>query len=167
MRCEYLNLVGSEYSSAQCATTGTDLIFCRNVLIYFDQDTVDFVLRRLAESLADGGWLIPGPSDPRARGEVDLEVQSAEWGLYYRRAGGIATGPLRRGTSSRQAPSPVDVHRPEPARPSIFGATALRAEPQPPHVGVFAAAEAACATETIFARRRSPAPTPAMNARAH
>lgn len=38
-----------------------DAIFCRNVLIYFDQTTQAQVLRALHSRLATGGWLFLGP----------------------------------------------------------------------------------------------------------
>lgn len=40
-----------------------DLIFCRNVLIYFDKQTQGKVLRRLCDSLARGGHLFVGHSE--------------------------------------------------------------------------------------------------------
>ncbi len=142
VRCDYLNLVGSNYPSADTATAGADLIFCRNVLIYFDQDTIDAVLRRLADCLADGGWLIPGPSDPTARGDVGLETQRADWGLYYRRGHRDQYA-----TTSSLKLSPVKPLNlgPTPATPSIFAASAVSASltELPQHIGLFAAALAA------------------------
>jgi chemotaxis protein methyltransferase CheR len=40
-----------------------DLIFCRNVLIYFDQQTKIDVLDRLAEVIADDGYLVLGAAE--------------------------------------------------------------------------------------------------------
>jgi len=40
-----------------------DLIFCRNVLIYFDQDTKIDVLNRLARVTAGDGYLILGAAE--------------------------------------------------------------------------------------------------------
>lgn len=46
--------------------TGFDLIFCRNVLIYYDPPAIDRVTEHLVEALAPSGILVFGPSDPVA-----------------------------------------------------------------------------------------------------
>ena len=40
-----------------------DIIFCRNVLIYFDQETVQKVKEQLAQFLAPHGYLFVGHSE--------------------------------------------------------------------------------------------------------
>ncbi len=40
-----------------------DLIFCRNVVIYFSQDTKAWLVNRFAEALVDGGYLVMGHSE--------------------------------------------------------------------------------------------------------
>ena len=58
VKFKQLNLL-SDFSSL-----GTfDLIFCRNVLIYFDQDTKTSVLNRLARVTAADGYLILGAAE--------------------------------------------------------------------------------------------------------
>ncbi|MEW5946900.1 MAG: protein-glutamate O-methyltransferase CheR [bacterium] len=54
---EYLNLVDAVYE------TGFDLIFCRNVLIYFRDETKTQILEKFYNSLVDGGYLFLGPSE--------------------------------------------------------------------------------------------------------
>jgi chemotaxis protein methyltransferase CheR len=39
------------------------VIFCRNVMIYFDRPTQEDLVRRLAECLVPGGWLLIGHSE--------------------------------------------------------------------------------------------------------
>lgn len=41
-----------------------DVVFCRNVLVYFDEDGVRRACATLRSALSDDGWLVPGPSDP-------------------------------------------------------------------------------------------------------
>jgi len=40
-----------------------DVIFCRNVMIYFDEPTKELLLRRLSDQLAPGGFLYIGHSE--------------------------------------------------------------------------------------------------------
>lgn len=65
--------------------TGLDVIFCRNVLIYFGRETVRAVARRLYGALAPGGWLFTASSDPRLCDAAPFEVIDDESGLFYRR----------------------------------------------------------------------------------
>jgi chemotaxis protein methyltransferase CheR len=52
---QYLNLI-EDFSSLG----GIDVIFCRNVLIYFDEDTRKSILSRMYELMSPGGYLFLG-----------------------------------------------------------------------------------------------------------
>ena len=56
-----LNLVDDNYPSSATNTIGMDVVFCRNVLIYFTPQRIKHILARLHQSLNDGGWLIVSP----------------------------------------------------------------------------------------------------------
>jgi chemotaxis protein methyltransferase CheR len=84
---EYLNLALDVYPSFATGTWGMDLILCRNVLIYFDTGTIRTVARRIFASLADGGWLILGPSDPLLAEYAPFETKVTNAGVFYRRCG--------------------------------------------------------------------------------
>jgi chemotaxis protein methyltransferase CheR len=58
------------------------VIFCRNVMIYFDQPTQDGIWSRLARHLTPGGMIYIGHSERIAAGPYDLAAQTA----YRRRA---------------------------------------------------------------------------------
>ncbi len=62
-----------------------DLIFCRNVLIYFEREAIAIVARKLVEALSEGGYLIMGPSDPSLLGHVSLEPIIVPEGIFFRR----------------------------------------------------------------------------------
>ena len=40
-----------------------DVVFCRNVLIYFDQETKTGVFNRIAKQVADEGYLVLGAAE--------------------------------------------------------------------------------------------------------
>ncbi len=56
-----LNLMDEDYPVA----TDFDVIFCRNILIYFDHATQAHVLAKLCRHLREGGYLILGHSETR------------------------------------------------------------------------------------------------------
>ena len=82
---EYLNLALDAYPSLATGTWGMDVILCRNVLIYLDRETIRRVARRLAASLADGGWLLTAASDPPLAEDAPLEAVVSERGVFYRK----------------------------------------------------------------------------------
>ncbi len=57
----YLNLSQDVYPTLQTNTNAMDVIFCRNVLMYFALDTVGQAAERFFRSLVEGGWLVISP----------------------------------------------------------------------------------------------------------
>ncbi|MDJ0738223.1 MAG: protein-glutamate O-methyltransferase [Gammaproteobacteria bacterium] len=57
VRFERINLMG------ELAVESQDIIFCRNVIIYFDKDTKKALLDKFADVLVDGGFLFVGHSE--------------------------------------------------------------------------------------------------------
>lgn len=58
-----LNLAADVYPSPVNNTNAMDVIFCRNVLMYFAPEQAKRCVRHLYRSLVDGGWLIVSPSE--------------------------------------------------------------------------------------------------------
>ncbi|MHB1169735.1 MAG: CheR family methyltransferase [Longimicrobiales bacterium] len=81
----YLNLAEDLYPSLTAGIWGFDVILCRNVLIYFDRETIARVAERLIASLSEDGWLLLGASDPAIGEFVDCDVVLTPAGLVYRR----------------------------------------------------------------------------------
>ncbi|HAJ79321.1 MAG TPA: chemotaxis protein CheR [Fibrobacteres bacterium] len=59
----YLNLAEDNYPSSLNNTNAMDIIFCRNVLMYFAPERARHVGQGLNRSLVDGGWLMVGASE--------------------------------------------------------------------------------------------------------
>ncbi len=59
-----------------------DLIFCRNVLIYFDQETKSSVLDRLARTIAPDGYLVLGAAETVVGLTDKFAVLADKRGLY-------------------------------------------------------------------------------------
>jgi chemotaxis protein methyltransferase CheR len=82
---EPLNLALDIYPSLANGTWGLDLIFCRNVLIYFDRETVRAVATRLHAALGNEGWLITASSDPPLSDAAPYETVVTDQGIFYRK----------------------------------------------------------------------------------
>ncbi len=61
---DQLNLKENCFPSVANNTNDLDLIICRNVAIYFDQDTTTDLMSKFHGCLRDGAWLMVGASDP-------------------------------------------------------------------------------------------------------
>jgi chemotaxis protein methyltransferase CheR len=59
----YLNLIEDVFPSLLNETNAMDVIFCRNVLLYFNKEGAIKVLDGFFNSLVEGGWFIPGMSE--------------------------------------------------------------------------------------------------------
>ena len=87
---QYHNLVIDLYPSDLSGIANIDLILCRNVLIYFEEETMRTVVRRLFDSLAPGGWLITASTDPpltglSLTGVARFEIVKTSAGVAYRK----------------------------------------------------------------------------------
>jgi chemotaxis protein methyltransferase CheR len=81
---------------------GFDVIFCRNVLIYFDEGTKRKVLASLAGALAPDGWLVLGAAETTTGLCKDFIVPSEAPRGIYRLARHVAT------LETREAPCCVE-----------------------------------------------------------
>jgi chemotaxis protein methyltransferase CheR len=60
-----------------------DIIFCRNILIYFSHERKKDILRRIAALLRPGGYLFLGASEPIIYYSQEYEMMRHAMGLYY------------------------------------------------------------------------------------
>jgi chemotaxis protein methyltransferase CheR len=98
-----------------------DIIFCRNVLIYFDAARKMDILGRMTRILAPDGFLTLGASESLIGLKTDLVPHPEHRGIFQR--GGAMASPAA-DAASRFA-SRIDT--PAPTLPPGFGATAMNA----------------------------------------
>jgi chemotaxis protein methyltransferase CheR len=73
-----LNFMDADYGIEERA----DAVFCRNVIIYFDRQTQERVLRRISHHVVLGGYLFVGHSE--ALHDMDLPLEPLAPALYRR-----------------------------------------------------------------------------------
>jgi chemotaxis protein methyltransferase CheR len=95
-----LNLAEDTYPSLFSNTNAMDLVFCRNVLMYFSPQVMRKVVERLSRSLTAGGWLIVSPT------EIP-QVQGAPFGVVM--LSGVHL--LRKGEAPQAQPMAPSVER--------------------------------------------------------
>lgn len=84
-RFTYLNLAEDSFPSLLTDTNAIDLILCRNVFIYFDQDTVDKVLQQFRKCLVPDGILMLGASDLVNNNVPGMTLVQDHQTFYYQR----------------------------------------------------------------------------------
>lgn len=99
-----------------------DVIFCRNVLIYFDAETKAKVLKGLAAQLAPDGFLFLGGSETVMGLSQDLKLVPGCSGLYTLGSGVslVSPGPAPVAPLPAQAASPPPAAKP-PIKPAAPG----------------------------------------------
>ena len=104
VRFEVGNLCSATYPA------DLDIIFCRNVLLYFRPELANHVIERLAQALRPGGVLFLGHYDPRPTLGSPLVPEAIDGVTFYRRPTKDASlsnvRPIVAATSS-QAPPPL------------------------------------------------------------
>jgi chemotaxis protein methyltransferase CheR len=79
VRFRKLNLIADPF----VFDSPVDVIFCRNVLIYFDPETVDTVIRKFHRVLAPGGYLFTGHAETLLDKQAEWEYVAST--VYRRR----------------------------------------------------------------------------------
>lgn len=62
-----------------------DIVLCRNVLIYFDRDTINKVIGSLYDALKDGGYLLLGHAETITGMNTGFETIYTPSAFYYRK----------------------------------------------------------------------------------
>lgn len=81
----YLNLAEDVYPSFLNNTERLDIIFCRNVLMYFAADQKRQVIKRFHRSLADQGWFLASSTDMTASDAALFVPVNFPEAIFYRK----------------------------------------------------------------------------------
>lgn len=82
VRFQRENLVSSH---ALSTVSRLDVVFCRNMMIYFDLPARRALLKRLHEKMRDGAWLLLGHSESLINVTADFELVHLTSDLVYRK----------------------------------------------------------------------------------
>lgn len=63
VRFAQINLAQDGYPSLATDTNAMDIVFCRNVLIYFEPSHATALVEKLRRSIVEDGWLVVSPSE--------------------------------------------------------------------------------------------------------
>lgn len=91
---EYINLVDDSYPSLISGIYAVDLIICNNVLIYFSKDQIQKVIKKVSNSLREGGCLIVTPIEAPYVKEVRLKNIPSLGSHYYFKSSHIEDKPI-------------------------------------------------------------------------
>lgn len=93
-----------------------DVIFCRNVIIYFDQPTIVGVMERFYDALRPGGWLFLGYSESLFKITNQFEMHEVGGTFNYQRP---HPGRAKPKSQMFSTPKPKPAPPPYQPRPSI------------------------------------------------
>lgn len=105
VRFSVANLIGGAYPE------NLDLVFCRNVLLYFHEQGAREVIDRFAAAVAPGGVLVLGPFDPTPTPGGRWREEYSGYARIWRRADDEATPRV-----AQRAAAPRPIHRVHVAR---------------------------------------------------
>lgn len=83
----YLNLADDSYPSLSNRTNAMDVIFCRNVLMYFTPDHQQRVVASLYRCLVNGGYLLVNPAEVSTALFSMFDVENIGDVIVYRKSG--------------------------------------------------------------------------------
>ncbi len=148
-----LNLADDSYPSLTNNTNAMDLIFCRNVLMYFTPERARAVVDKLHRALVDGGWLIVSPAETSTALFAGFQAVEFDGAIFYRK-GADAESP--RFPSAMPVPAMLPEWRyvAEPPLPPVDLPELDRSEPDLPTPAPVSEAPAQVEGERLSLRAR-------------
>tara|TARA_R110000824_G_scaffold118960_2_gene271591 strand:- start:210051 stop:211289 length:1239 start_codon:yes stop_codon:yes gene_type:complete len=157
------NLLGDP-TAPGAGLQGLDLIFCRNVLIYFDEPTRRNVFSGMAKVMKPGGYLCLGGAETVIGISDAFRILPGERGLFGVNTPGNASVAAPLPARAAAAPAAVPI-RPAPtafaARPAAAPVSSPAVAPRPVVPAASATRPALAATAPTMAPRPAIAPRPA------
>ena len=110
------NLISDEFPSIHKNIFAFDLVFCRNVMIYFDEQTNARLADRLDSVMVDGAWLFVAPADfsPRLQ-RIFVPDRQRGGAIIYRKPPVVRRDPPRVRDAGAAAPIAADIAEPAPS----------------------------------------------------
>jgi len=141
VRFSQLNLL-DDWSSVGLADDELDVVFCRNVLLYFDPPQIERLVGRFQRALTEGGWLFLAPTEVDHGNLPGFRCHQHAGALALRKTAGAAAGAARPllWEPPARAPSPLPPFpgapapqppqpQPQTARPAVPSAAPPAAAP--------------------------------------
>lgn len=121
-----LNLVEDTFPSLVNNTNAMDIIFCRNVLMYFGTEQAGQVTGNFHRSLLDGGWLLVSPCETSAAIFRHFNAVAFPEAIFYRK------GSNGEKTAALSCPLPGEESQfPQPGQPSMASPPVTKEHPPP------------------------------------
>jgi chemotaxis protein methyltransferase CheR len=133
-----LNLAEDGYSSATAGISDMDIVFCRNVLMYFTPALILKVIRNIHRTLGEGGWLAVSPSEANSALFPDFRTVNfpgtilfqKHWARSCRESIPMAGNSLSGSTAPAVRPLTGRLPDPEPMEPALAETTAEAVMPE-------------------------------------
>lgn len=127
----HLNLAEDSYPALVNSTNAIDIIFCRNVMLYFEPAMMKSVITRFHNALLEGGWLFISPTEIAHRSFDGFTCRRFPGALVFRKGG-------RDGEKTGFRPAPME-RLPQPATAAAAGSAVAPVLPDYPLTPVAAA----------------------------
>lgn len=97
----YLNLATDPYPSSITNTENVDIIFCRNVLMYFSPQLIKSISNKFNNSLSENGWLITSQVELNDEYFSSFKRIQYDNGIFYKKCSTVDSPlPLKREITS-------------------------------------------------------------------
>jgi len=138
VRFTHLNLADARWTSSSL-NSGMDIIFCRNVMLYFHAAQIEKTITRFHAALKDGGWLFVGPTEVDHQMLSGFSCRHFDGALVLRKAhqrqeAQPSEGPVWRQKGAVTQPPETGAGVPPKAPPAVSGAKAPAEAGQSPTV---------------------------------